>query len=911
MAEETVTKIYEISVQAGDALKRLQELKQESDLLAGAQKEVAQTTGKSSQEYIALGQQIKANSAESRKYEKVIQTSINLQKAQTNSLAALKAQLSLDTAELDKYGDELENVARKAELTTRIAETTAALSNQEQAVGNFRRNVGNYASGFNTLNFQVQQVARELPSLAVNLQQFFLAISNNLPMLVDEVTRASAANEALRANNEKAIPVWKQLISSILSWQTALVVGITLITAYGKKIAEFFSSLSSGEKTVSNTTQALKDMNAAIDTKSLGKSIADFKVLAQRYAEVGNSAAAKNQFLKDYKTEIEGTGLAIADVNDADELFIRQSDLFIQALRLRAQAQAGVTLATEQYTKAIEAEIANADDLSKAQERLNFLQNQSVGYTEKLLTASDDGLGYIMASRDELIKNTQTFIGTLRKDAEAYKAAGDLYINSSVAVGNSLTELYKTMGLITTGGDGSSSGGGNTISESIKEQADNMLELEHELQRALLAARESSYTDDLVGRQAYEEEVFNLQERQVQETLQLQRDTNQITEEEYQKHLDILAAKREAFNNKQAAAVTSAGEAELARLFSMVEKGFEEEIAKVENEYEAGISRLLEIQEDASGKDLDLVFKTAQAIIQLEAQKNATLASMRDKKIADDKAAEDKVLQDAEERKEQAKLKREEEYQEIADEIQEYGRIASDIVTGITDLVNQSSEAQKQRVISQYRDEEQALADKYALGLYTEAEYTANSIALERKRDKELAKIERAQAQRNKAARIFQAIIDTASAIAEALPNIPLSIAVGALGAVQVGIIAAEPLPKAARGAYVQGRTHAQGGERWELERGEAVINSRSSSMFLPLLSAINQAGGGVPFTAFGADGGYALRAGTSSRSGMTRADMESAIEESFGRVRVVVAVEDIRRGEDNYAMVESRGTII
>lgn len=85
----------------------------------------------------------------------------------------------------------------------------------EQDLLNFRSNVGNYASALSPLSFQVQQVARELPSLTMSAQQFFLAISNNLPMLADELKRASANNKALRAEGKMTIPVFRQVISTI------------------------------------------------------------------------------------------------------------------------------------------------------------------------------------------------------------------------------------------------------------------------------------------------------------------------------------------------------------------------------------------------------------------------------------------------------------------------------------------------------------------------------------------------------------------------------------------------------------------------------------------------------------------------------------------------------------------------
>ena len=110
-------------------------------------------------------------------------------------------------------------------------------------MGNYQRNVGNYTSHWNGLNASVQQVARELPSLAVGWNAFFLAISNNLSIMADEIKRARDEFKALQESGQKGVPVWKQLTKSILNWQTALVVGITLLSVYGKDIMNWIENL--------------------------------------------------------------------------------------------------------------------------------------------------------------------------------------------------------------------------------------------------------------------------------------------------------------------------------------------------------------------------------------------------------------------------------------------------------------------------------------------------------------------------------------------------------------------------------------------------------------------------------------------------------------------------------------------
>ena len=134
----------------------------------------------------------------------------------------------------------------------------------DATMGVHTRNVGNYASGFNMLGFQIQQVARELPTLAYGPQIFFSAISNNLPMLADEIARAKKSVDELKKAGQTFTPVWKQIASSIFSWQTLLVAGVTVLTLYGKEITSWVASLFKGKTAIDTAAAALEQFNSAM-----------------------------------------------------------------------------------------------------------------------------------------------------------------------------------------------------------------------------------------------------------------------------------------------------------------------------------------------------------------------------------------------------------------------------------------------------------------------------------------------------------------------------------------------------------------------------------------------------------------------------------------------------------------------
>lgn len=206
------------------------------------------------EEYKQEISQLKRELANQIKLEKAAVGSINeMSQALTRMRAVYK---NLSTA--DREGAQGQTMLKNIEsLDTKIKELDASM-------GVHTRNVGNYASGFNMLGFQIQQVARELPSLAYGPQIFFSAISNNLPMLADEIARAKKSVDELKKAGQTFTPVWKQIASSIFSWQTLLVAGVTVLTLYGKEITNWVASLFKGKTTIDASAAALERFNSAM-----------------------------------------------------------------------------------------------------------------------------------------------------------------------------------------------------------------------------------------------------------------------------------------------------------------------------------------------------------------------------------------------------------------------------------------------------------------------------------------------------------------------------------------------------------------------------------------------------------------------------------------------------------------------
>lgn len=214
------------------------------------------------------------------------------------------------------------------------------------------------APKLNNVKMSMQQIARELPALAMGPQMFFLAISNNIPMFTDALASARKEYEALTAAGKKATPVWKQVLSSLFSWQTAMAAAITLTVVYGKEIGNFIKSMMSAGKASISLADAQKKINDSFTSGSskVGDQIAKIRSLQEQWDHLGNNLKEKREFIKDNADEFRKLDVAIKDVDDAENLLVKNTPAFIEAMALRAQAAAAQELAAKEYARMLSAQ---------------------------------------------------------------------------------------------------------------------------------------------------------------------------------------------------------------------------------------------------------------------------------------------------------------------------------------------------------------------------------------------------------------------------------------------------------------------------------------------------------------------------------------------------------------------------
>jgi len=227
---------------------------------------------------------------------------------------------------------------------------------------------------------------------------------------------------------------------------------------------------------------------------------------------------------------------------------------------------------------------------------------------------------------------------------------------------------------------------------------------------------------------------------------------------------------------------------------------------------------------DVESEDANLTAKIAQ---ENALDQEAYLAKKKNREDFDKwlKEQDEKRLQDAIDNDRAQAESDEEMYRKMAAAVHTYGAIAQQI----NSLISEAARVETEKELM-------ALESALEAGQITREQY-----------DQERRRLLSKQAADEKAARIFAAIISVAAAVADALPSIPLSIIAAALGAAQIAVIASQPIPKFAKGGYVDekgmfvGKSHKQGGITIEAEGGEFITSKSKAQKYGHIVEAVNK----------------------------------------------------------------------
>lgn len=436
-----------------DEGKRLLELKAKIAELTSARKQQKATVDPlaQAQEKLAYAQseenqQLKLYSTQIREANQIAQLQATIANSAEGSYNRLSAQYALNKIRLNQMSAaerEAADSGKKLE-----AETNAIYQQMiklQEATGNYRLSVGHYQKTWDGLGISISQVVRELPAAAVSLNTFFLGISNNIPMVVDEINRLRKKNELLRAEGKETVSVTKSIVKSLFSWNTALVVLLTVFSMYGKEIITWIDKTLAGRDAAKSFEDALEDLNDELgkgSTGSYGQQIAVLRRLSENWKDLGGNIKAQTQWIKDNEKEFSKLGITIDSINDANNAFVDNTESVVAAYKARAKAEAALNVVSQQYQKLLVAE--NKAELEKVREYGFF--DKTINYF-KALWGSISGPDSDLSLETRLKKQRQRNVESLQKDADALEKEVESYFNVWKFYEDQADALFKEIGL--------------------------------------------------------------------------------------------------------------------------------------------------------------------------------------------------------------------------------------------------------------------------------------------------------------------------------------------------------------------------------------------------------------------------------------------------------------------------------
>ena len=436
-----------------DEGKRLIELKAKIAELTSARKQQKATVDPltQAQEKLAYAQseenkQLKLYSTQIREANQIAQLQATIANSAEGSYNRLSAQYALNKIRLNQMSAaerEAADSGKKLEVETN--EIYQQMIKLQEATGNYKLSVGHYQKTWDGLGISISQVVRELPAAAVSLNTFFLGISNNIPMVVDEINRLRKQNELLAAEGKEQISVTKSVVKSLFSWNTALVVLLTVFSMYGKEIIAWIDKTLAGRDAAKSFEDALEDLNDELgkgSTGSYGQQIAVLRRLSENWKDLGNNIKAQTQWIKDNEKEFSKLGITIDSINDANNAFVDNTESVVAAYKARAKAEAALNVVSQQYQKLLVAE--NKAELEKVREYGFF--DKTINYF-KALWGGISGPDSDLSLETRLKKQRQRNVESLQKDADDLKKEVESYFNVWKFYEDQADDLFKEIGL--------------------------------------------------------------------------------------------------------------------------------------------------------------------------------------------------------------------------------------------------------------------------------------------------------------------------------------------------------------------------------------------------------------------------------------------------------------------------------
>jgi hypothetical protein len=920
MSEENKTILLKVTLDTADlkksseeASKKLEELKIKQAILKGENKQ-------GTVEYAKLNAEIRQQTKVLNDTAKALVINEKLNKTNKGSINEMREALALGTTAYNALSQEQrENSAIGKQLQASNKAISDSLKEQEGAIGDTRRNVGNYGTSLQELKKQLRDLKGEMVGLDAGSEEYQQA-SEKAGKLGDKIKEV---NENVKASSGGS--GFEKLSNNLgLIKDDLMNLDFAGVSEKMKQMAVISKGM-----TFKEVVGGLKNMGSAL--LSLGKAILANPMFLMVGAIVAIVGALKlwsdhinEKQLKAQEKHTKAIRDNISAMQDQRDTAREISELQIRRAELEG---ASIETLNKMKLKALKDfqndEVAqfrkNLKDITKITAQKNKTDD------EERVKNYQETLDALYASNKELVKSMdkhEAEVLLLKSEGanairEKQKTENGKALSNQKEHNDKIAELQKRLNdTLLDNEDSSNDLRRQKLEANFKFELDNaegnadeILEINKRKVAALNSLDEEQKDDDLKrAKSNYEESIKDLK---TGSALQLA---------EFRKY-DL--AKKEIENKytntvKERNSEIEKSEKDLAKSKIQTAKKTDQEIRLIDAE-----TKHLQATTEA---DKLATFKELQAERIKIIQENAVLEIAEGQKTAKEKEAiEKKASQETLKiSQETYKTKTENELTEQQKKLQKETTIALNSAVQLTDALSQIAQ---NRIANELNDEQNKNDEKQALlqsqldaGIISEAQFKTQKEALDKDFKAKESKLKKEAFEKEKAANIIKAIMNTAVSVTASLPNVPLSILSGVLGAIQVGLIASQPTPKFAKGGVFGGKSHSDGGTKGVFEDGTRIEVEKDESFFIlnkratPLishLSNINQSTGGVPLMAKGgavkfANGGVIMNSITG------QIDNQYTQQNAFMKAvrnmpNPVVSVQDISTAQMNVAVVESK----
>lgn len=751
-------------------------------------------------------------------------------------------QLNAKLLQLERTWKTLSKTDRESQigvdLQKEVFAARAELTKLDETIGNHQRKVGNYAGAWNGLGNSVNQLTRELPAFANSLQTGFMGISNNIPILADEIKRIRVENAALRAEGKPTVSVLKQLSTAFFSWGTALSLGVTLLTIYGKDIVEWVKNMISGKDAIDQLKMSQEALNKALKATEYKQAVVNVAELTEKIKLAKEGVLDKKQVLKEYNDTIGKTTGNVENLKDAEKELEKNKDAYIQMMAQKAAA----TYAYSQYAEAaFEAEqerkklaesggsldvigsmkyaaqfILNGFNMKKSV--VDFAKTVTNGYNEankKAKTSLDIGNEF-MKKYAEILKTIgkpapapKTSNSVFNKGIEAQKKANEARLQQAATVNKALSE-QESLGYAARQG---------FLKKYFEVQQQIIAEnAAYELKRAgitndeKLAIQEEAASKSLALTAKYLADNAKLQEKaDADEKAQYLKDKEDMKsfEQKHGKELNILKFKQRDDDARQELANGQSRLQDLTTRYNNEQAALTESLNKKEISQAEYAQKMLQSQREYTAEAIKIQLAAAEQAAKLTTDPQQFLDLQN--KISGLK----KAYQDFVEKTKKDPPKWQTWAKEMQDDVQAVAEMFDNLASSMQSVAgiyfdNQKTELDElgQKADDNYAKEQENIANS----ILSEEEKANKLKVLEARHDAQKQQIEKRQkqadnerAQFNKQLSIVNIITSTAEAIMKTLAQggwfaLPLTYTIAAMGAAELAAVVATKVPQYAEG---------------------------------------------------------------------------------------------------------------